>query len=351
MRPYKIVFIVLIGLVLIAVAAVAALLFVDPSIYRNQLETRASAAFDRQFKINGPIRLVRTLRPRIILEDISIGNPDWATGAHFATAEKVGVQVALFPLLLGELRILDVVFNGVDLFIEEGPDGADNYTFGDRGESETPGVLPPVERLLVKNTVINYRAAGGRSKRFEINEARLWNIPGEPERIEGRGSVKGKTFTILLAADSAAELSGPQNPWSLKLDIEGPDMSLTLAGRMDQAFKWEQGDYRIKISGDQVDSLEELFDLTFPTTGPFELSANVNKSDRSFRVTNIAGLINGPPETPSIKISQGEASGGQDEPIQLALQGQFGEVPFALAFGSTQPFKGISQNGPETEHR
>ena len=346
MRPYKIVFIVLIGLVLIAVAAVAALLFVDPSIYRNQLETRASAAFDRQFKINGPIRLVRTLRPRIILEDISIGNPDWATGAHFATAEKVGVQVALFPLLLGELRILDVVFNGVDLFIEEGPDGADNYTFGDRGESETPGVLPPVERLLVKNTVINYRAAGGRSKRFEINEARLWNIPGEPERIEGRGSVKGKTFTILLAADSAAELSGPQNPWSLKLDIEGPDMSLTLAGRMDQAFKWEQGDYRIKISGDQVDSLEELFDLTFPTTGPFELSANVNKSDRSFRVTNIAGLINGPPETPSIKISQGEASGGQDEPIQLALQGQFGEVPFALAFGSTQPFKGISQKTP-----
>ena len=344
MRPYKIVFIVLIGLV--AVAAVAALVFVDPSIYRNQLETRASAAFDRQFKINGPIRLVRTLRPRIILEDITIGNPAWATGAHFATAEKVGVQVALFQLLLGELRILDVAFSGVDLFIEEGPDGADNYTFGDRGESETPGVLPPVERLLVKNTVINYRAADGSSKRFEINEARLWNIPGEPERIEGRGSVEGKTFTILLAADSAAELSGPQNPWSLKLDIEGPDMSLTLAGRMDQAFKWERGDYRIKISGDQLDSLEELFDVTFPTTGSFELSANVNKTDRSIRVTNIVGLINGPPETPSIKISQGEATGGQDEPIQLALQGQFGEVPFALAFGSTQPLEGISQKTP-----
>ena len=142
MRIFKIILWVLIGLVLIAVAAVAALLFVDPSIYRNQLETRASAAFDRQFKINGPIRLVRTLRPRIILEDISIGNPDWATGAHFATAEKVGVQVALLPLLRGKLRILDIAFSSVNLFIEEGPAGADNYTFGDRGESETPGVLP-----------------------------------------------------------------------------------------------------------------------------------------------------------------------------------------------------------------
>ena len=346
MRAYKTVFIVIIGLVLLAVAAVTALLFVDPSIYRNQLETRASAAFDRQFKINGPIRLERSLRPRIIVEDISISNPEWATGTHFATAEKVGVQVALFPLLLGELRILDTAFSGVNLYIEEGPDDVNNYTFGGGGESETREVLPPIERLRVKNSAINYRTADGRSKRFEISEARLWNIPGEPERIEGRGSTKGMTFNFLFAADSPAELSGPQNPWSLNLDIEGPDMSLILAGRMDQAFKWQRGDYRIKISANQANSLETLFEVEYPTTGPFELSAKVNKTDRSFRVTDISGLVNGPPDTPSIKISQGKATGGQDDPLQLALQGKFGEVPFTLAFGSTQPLEGISQKTP-----
>ena len=124
MRIGKIVVFVLIGLVLLAVAAVVALIFVDHSVYRNQLETRASAAFDREFKITGPIHLERSLRPRIIVEDISIGNPAWATGTHFATAEKVGVQVALFPLLRGNLKILDVAFSGVNLLIEEGPGGA-----------------------------------------------------------------------------------------------------------------------------------------------------------------------------------------------------------------------------------
>jgi uncharacterized protein involved in outer membrane biogenesis len=346
MRAYKIIFIVLIGLVLLAVATLAALIYIDPSVYRNQLEIRASAVFGREFKIDGDIHLERSLRPRIILEDVTIGNPDWATGAHFATAERLGIQVALFPLLRGDLRVLDVAFNGVNLFIEKGPEGANNYTFGDRSEGDAPGLLPPIEQLLVRETIINYRSAEGSSQRFEINEARLWNIPGEPERIEGRGTVKGKTFTIVLAADSAAELSGPQNPWSLELDIKGPDMSLTLSGRMDEAFKWERGDYSFKISGNQVDSLETLFEVSFPTTGPFELSANVNKTDRSFRVTDIAGLVNGPPETPSIKISQGEATGGQDDPLQLALQGQFGEVPFALAFGSIQPLEGISQKTP-----
>ena len=230
-RTHKIAFILLFGLLLLVVLAVAALFLVDPTAFRDQLEARASAALGRHFQTDGPIRLERSLRPRIIIEDITIGNPDWATGAHFATAEKVGVQVALFPLLRGDLRVLDVSFTGVNLSIEEGPDGANNYTFGDGGESEEPGVLPPIERLLIRDVTINYQTADAGISQYRIDEARLWNIPGQPERIEGQGFAKGMPFTILLAADTASELSGPQNPWSLKLDIKGPDMSLTLAGQ------------------------------------------------------------------------------------------------------------------------
>jgi len=343
MRAYKIVIILFAGLVLVAVAAVAALVFVDPSVFRNQLEARATKAFGRQVQLAGPIRLERSLRPRIIIEDITIGNPDWATGAHFAAAEKVGVQLALFPLLRGDLRILDVSFTGVNLSIEKGPDGANNYTFGDSGESEEPGVLPPIERLLIRDVTINYQTTDAGISQYQIDEARLWNIPGEPERIEGQGSAKGMPFTILLAADTPSELSGPQNPWSLKLDLQGPDMSLTLDGQMVEAFKWDRGDYRITISGKQADALESLFSVEYPTTGPFELSANLNTHDGSFSVTDIAALVHGPPETPAIKISQGETSGGQDDPLQIALQGQYGDAPFAFTFASAQPFEGTSQ--------
>ena len=346
MRTYKIVLIIFIGLALLAAAAVTALMFVDPSIFRNQLETRASKAFGREFRIAGPIQLEKSLRPRIIVEDISIANPQWATGEYLATAEKLAVQVALFPLLRGDMQVLDVIFSGVNLFVEEGPNGANNYTFGDRGESETPGVLPPIERLLVNDSIINFRSADGGSKRLEIGEARLWNIPGEPERLEAQGATKGMAFTIRLTANSPAESSSPQNPWSLKLDIEGPDMSLALAGQMEQAFNWQRGDYTIKISGNQADSLETLFDADFPVTGPFEFSANVNKIERAFRMTEITARLQGPPETHTINISDGAASGGQDDPLQLNLQGQFDDEPFVLTFASTQPFEGLSQTTP-----
>ena len=173
MRASKLVLIPLIGMLLLVVFAVAALYLVDPGVFRGQLEARATTAFGRQVQFEGPIRLERSLRPRIIVEDITIGNPDWATGAHFAEAEKVGVQVALFPLLRGDLRILDVSFTGVNLSIEKGPDGANNYTFGDGGESEEPGVLPPIERLLIRNVTIKYLTADAGISRYQIDEARL----------------------------------------------------------------------------------------------------------------------------------------------------------------------------------
>jgi uncharacterized protein involved in outer membrane biogenesis len=333
MRKSRIVLILLIVLLLLVGLALAALFFVDPAVFRGQLETRAAVVLGRQVQLAGPIRLERSLRPRIIIEDITIGNPDWAVGAHFAEAEEFEVQVALLPLLLGDLRVLDVTFTGVDLFIEEGPDGADNYTFGDVGESEEPGVLPPVEQMVIRDVSINYRAADGSASVYKIAEARLWNIPGEPERIEGNGFAKGMPFSVLLAADSASELSGPQNPWTLKLDLNGPDMSLVISGKMVRAFYWDRGEYHIALSGNQADSLESLFDVEFPTTGPFEISWALNLDGISFRVTDFEASVLGPPGTPEIQVNLGEVSGGQDLPLDLAFEGQYGEIPFK-EFGS-----------------
>ena len=133
MRKTKLIIGVLIGLLLTAVAVIA-LFFVNPAVFRNQLEAGATAVFGRQVQFDGPISLERSLRPWIVIEDIAIGNPGWASGAHLATAEKLGVRVALLPLLRGDLKVLDVSLTGVGVILEEGPDGADNYTFGDKGD-------------------------------------------------------------------------------------------------------------------------------------------------------------------------------------------------------------------------
>ncbi|MCU0557915.1 MAG: AsmA family protein, partial [Desulfobacterales bacterium] len=331
---------------LLFVAAFAALLFVDPALFRGHLEAGASAAFGRGVHFGGPIRLERSLTPRIVVNQMTIDNPPWASADHLAAADEVAVQVALLPLLFGELRVLDVGLTGVQVFLEEGPDGADNFTFGAPGAGQQPGPLPAVERLLVQDAVITHRSASARLNRCEIDTARLWNMPGQPERIEAEGRVKGVPFRITLAADTPAEASDPQNPWSVKLEVAAPDLTLTAAGRVAQAFAWKDFQFAIALSGDRPDSLAQLFEVEFPAMGPFELSATVTGADGRYRMTELRAHLQELSGAAEITIESGTASGGRKAPLEAALQGRFGDAPLALTFFSERFPDPISRTDP-----
>jgi hypothetical protein len=191
--------------------------------------------------------------------------------------------------------------------------------------------------MVIRDVTINYRAADGSASAYEIAEARLWNIPGEPERIEGNGFAKGMPFSVLLAADSASELSGPENPWSLKLDLDGPDMELTLSGKMVRAFYWDRGDYRIMLSGNQADSLESLFDVEFPTTGPFKFAWDLKLDGSSFQVTDLEASVQGLPDIPEIQVSHGTISGGGNSFQSFWEFGSDREIFSGDRFGGQRP--------------
>jgi uncharacterized protein involved in outer membrane biogenesis len=346
MRYFKLFSALLLGLLLLAAAAFAALIFVDPTVFRNQLEASATAAFGRAVRFGGPIRLERSLQPRIVIENITIDNPEWASEAHFAAAEKVGVQVALFPLLWGDLKVLDVRFSGVMVFLEEGLQGADNYTFADRGGGKEHGVLPSVEQILIQDAVITYRSANASVSRYEINKARLWNIPGEPERIEAEGSAKGVPFRIHLAADTPAENTGPHLPWSARLEVRCPDLALIASGRVAQVFDWSRFDLRIALKGDRPDTIENLFDVDLGGIGAFEITGSLTAAEGVVRMTDIAAHVQGPSGTPDITIVNGAASGGPETPLHVELQGKYGDAPLALTFSAERIVEVSSQKAP-----
>ena len=252
----------LLGLLLLAAGAFAALLFVDPALFRSQLEARATEAFGREVRLAGPIRLERSLKPRLVAREITIANPEWAVDPAFATAEEIAVQVALLPLLRGDLRVLDIRFSGVEIFLESRPDGAAPHAFGDSGAADSGAeALPPIERILIRNASLSHRSLKGVVTRYKIHQAQLWNLPGEPERIEAEGSIKDLPFRIHLAADTPAEATGPHLPWSARLELQCPDLLLTASGRVARVFDWEHFDLRIVARGDRPDSIQNIFDI------------------------------------------------------------------------------------------
>ena len=62
----------LLGVLLVLAGVGAALMSVDPAMFRGQLEAGVAAAFGRPVQLGGPIRLDRSLTPRLVIGDIKI---------------------------------------------------------------------------------------------------------------------------------------------------------------------------------------------------------------------------------------------------------------------------------------
>ncbi len=328
----------LLGLLLLAAGAFAALMFVDPALFRSQLEARATQAFGREVRLAGTIRLERSLTPRLVAREITIAHPEWAADPAFATAEEAAVQVALLPLLRGDLRVLDVRLSGVEIFLESRPDGADPHSFGDPDAADSgEGVLPPIERILIRNAALSHRSAKGVVTRYEIHQAQLWNLPGEPERIEAEGSVKDVPFRIHLAADTPVEATGPHLPWSARLELQCPDLFLTASGRVARVFDWEHFDLRIAARGDRPDSIQNIFGIDLHGIGAFEIAGAIEAADGVYRVTELSANVQVTAGRHDLTITHGTAAAGRKAPSELALQGTLGDVPLSIAFTSERP--------------
>jgi uncharacterized protein involved in outer membrane biogenesis len=328
----------LLGVLLLLAGAAAALMTIDPAMFRGQLEARASAAFGRPVQLDGPIRLERSLTPRLVIGDIKIPNPEGHRDVDLATAEEVAVQVALLPLLRGDLQVLEVRFSGAKIFLEAASDGAGTYPIGDYGTPRSGGGrLPSIERILIKDAALTYRSATGAVTRYEIQAARLWNLPGEPERVEAEGSAKGVPVRIFLAADAAAEASGPHLPWSARLEVQCPNLALIASGRVARVFDWNRFDLRIAVRGEGAETIANLFDVDLGGIGAFEITGSLAAADGVYRATELGANVQGADGGRVLAVTDGTASGGRDTPLQIALQGAFGDEPLSVTLASERP--------------
>ena len=135
---------------------------------------------------------------------------------------------------------------------------------------------------------LTYRSVTGAVTRYEIHAARLWNLPGEPERVEAEGSAKGVPVRIFLAADAPAEAPGPQLPWSARLEVQCPDLALIASGRVARVFDWGRFDLRIALRGEGVETIENLFDVDLGGIGAFEITASLAAADGDYASRSLA---------------------------------------------------------------
>ncbi|MDG1462316.1 MAG: AsmA family protein [Gammaproteobacteria bacterium] len=116
---------------LIAISAAVTLLF-DPNDYKADIEALIEAETGRQVSIEGDLSL--SLLPCCAVEAgrMTLGNPAGFEGQDFLVIDSASVSIQLLPLLLSqEVKLGDVVLQGVEVTLITRSNGSVNWSFDD----------------------------------------------------------------------------------------------------------------------------------------------------------------------------------------------------------------------------
>ncbi|MEJ2522074.1 MAG: AsmA family protein [Gammaproteobacteria bacterium] len=184
---------------------VLVLFFFDFGRFRPQLEAAASEALGRPLEINGPFEVRVLPNPRVVVEGLTLANAPWSSQATMASVDHFSARIDLFSLLSGPVVVEELRVKGVDLLVEEGPEGQNNWTFGE-GQPEEPEPSEddgkPGEPAVVLFADV---------QDVEI----IMRRPGEEDRVITVSSLRAQE------EQDAIGLSGAGNVLGLPLDLGG----------------------------------------------------------------------------------------------------------------------------------
>ena len=275
MKVIRVLLVLVVGLVVLATGLIGVLLFVDPNTYRDQLEKGASLAFERPITIDGPITLTRSLHPELEVEDLVLGNPDWATGPYLAKVDRLLVRVGLLSLLTGDLAAGLVTFDGVDVRLETDSGGNGNFTSQD---PETPLVLPNIERFELRQAAISYQPHGGVERRIAVQQARVEQGSAGQRTLALTGTMDDLPVQMNAKIVRPVDRKVAQPLWSVEAKVQIADTELEVEGQTPHQEMLVTGEYRFHLKGDRLDRLNPLFDMKLPKNTPVDLKGAFRSS-------------------------------------------------------------------------
>src|SRR5271167_2299887 len=120
------------AVVLLLVAVAIAVRSVDVKQFVDPVKERVKATTGRDLEVRGDIHLKLGLEPKIVVDDVSLGNAPWGKQPQMLTAKEVEVTIALLPLLRKHFEVTRLKLIEPTIALETDSAGKGNWEFTDR---------------------------------------------------------------------------------------------------------------------------------------------------------------------------------------------------------------------------
>jgi uncharacterized protein involved in outer membrane biogenesis len=298
------------GLVALVVAVVVAgyvvLSGMEFDDLRERIQAEAKAVTGRDLVIGGEIDLAVSLTPAIAIEQVSFANADWGSRAEMVTLDRFEVEVALLPLLSGDIEIRRLVIVRPNILLETDAEGRANWslegiaetaeeTVEEAGPAEetTVGGMPILHQIVIEDGLLTYRD-GQTGEVMEVVLSRLTSSakgPSQPISLNFEGTYNSSP--IKLSGTLGAPLELNEGPFPVDLTAEAGGAAVTVAGVIAAPLAGQGIDLKISAKGKSLADLGGLAGAELPPLGPYDVSARLKTDGDPVSLTELAAKIGG----------------------------------------------------------
>jgi len=274
----------------LVLALLVVILIFDWNWFKGPVERAVQAKTGREFHIDGNLDVDLGSTVTIRGDGLRFANADWSKQAQMASAQRAEIDLSLWPLLRGKVRVPEIRLTQPTLLLETGPNGQPgNWNFGSNGG----GTQVVLGRLLVQQGRLRFQDVPGRTdidvSVDSLPSQRRRGDAAPPIAVAGDGRWRGNPFTLKGSTASPLELSESDHPFKVDLRGSAGSTRAHMRGTLTNPFQLRVFDLQLSLAGTDMQHLYPLLGIAIPSTPPYQLDGRLKRNGELWRYEDFSG--------------------------------------------------------------
>ncbi|MFZ5556012.1 MAG: AsmA family protein [Pseudomonadota bacterium] len=281
--------------VLLGVIGAVALSRIDLNQHVAFIEAKAKEATGRELKIKGDVGFKLSLFPTVAANDVTFQNARWGSRPHLASAKRIEAQVALLPLLAGNVVISRLELVEPDVVLEINARGERNWDFAKPGAAKDPrppgdgGAAVEVREVRVARGAFAFRRAAPKVEhQARIDVLDLDVAPGYDEiEIDGKGTLNGIPVALNGSIDNLKQAGKAGATGAVELEAAAGGSTLKIAGSVPLGGGLAGLDARFSADVPDSAALRTLLRTPFPPLPPAKVKGRARVAKDALAIEDL----------------------------------------------------------------
>ena len=294
------------AILLFLIAAVVLLIALwDWNWFKGPVERAVQARTGRALHIgNLDVDLGRVTTIRA--DSLTFANADWARQPRMAAADRVEIDVRVWPLLRGSVQLPEIRLTRPDVLLQTATraDQPGNWDF--MGESKGGEPLQ-LRRLHIEDGRLQFLDERGRTDiQLAVRSGKPRQADAAPPLlVGGKGSWRGNAFTLNGNTESPLELTDTDHPFRIHLDGRAGATHAVASGTLINPFQFQTFKLQFRLSGRDLEDLYPLLGIALPSTPPYRLDGQLSRDHQVWRYEKFNGTVGDSDLAGDVKVEVG----------------------------------------------